>query len=271
MQNKVIDRLWLWCHTAGCYNKIKYFQNAGGSHLTPIAACRDLGLGNALMVRYHNRPNPAEFRDYAQSLSPLQNVIWSLVGDKGSSANDRESDLQHVLALARDFQNIRGGILDDFFSTSRPSCLARMPLDRLKAEKEALASHGLKLWSVVYDMQYPFDAIRGYLEIMDVITYWSWGSGKIAELERNIEKIEAAAPGKDICLGCYLWNFGGGENSPLMPIASLEYQCRKGLEWLESGRIKGIIFLGNGVCGVGLESQDWLRNWIKKVGERPLP
>jgi hypothetical protein len=39
-----------------------------------------------------------------------------------------------------------------------------------------------------------------------------------------------------------------------------------GLQWLQEGRIEGMIFLASCICDLGLETVEWSRQWIQKVG-----
>jgi hypothetical protein len=50
----------------------------------------------------------------------------------------------------------------------------------------------------------------------------------------------------------------------------MKRQCELGLQWLKEGRLDGMIFLGNSVCGMGLETVEWTREWIAQVGDEPV-
>ena len=51
----------------------------------------------------------------------------------------------------------------------------------------------------------------------------------------------------------------------------MEHQCEFALQMLKEKKIEGIIIETNSVMGVGLESELWLRDWIKKVKNIELP
>jgi hypothetical protein len=55
-----------------------------------------------------------------------------------------------------------------------------------------------------------------------------------------------------------------------MPVAAMQKQCEQGLDWLRQGRIHGMIFLATCICDLGLETVEWTRDWIQKVGDQKL-
>ena len=65
-----------------------------------------------------------------------------------------------------------------------------------------------------------------------------------------------------------MWDFGVAGHS--MPLEMMEVQCKKGLEWLGNGRIKGMIFLASCICDLELEAVEWTRKWMKEVKNMDL-
>ena len=55
-----------------------------------------------------------------------------------------------------------------------------------------------------------------------------------------------------------------------MPVESMKYQTELGYKWLRERRIQGMIFLASPICDLGLESVEWTRQWIARVGDQPL-
>lgn len=51
----------------------------------------------------------------------------------------------------------------------------------------------------------------------------------------------------------------------------MAFQCDFGLDMLRSGRLDGMIFLTNCVMGIGLSSEYFLRDWIDRVKDTPVP
>ena len=56
----------------------------------------------------------------------------------------------------------------------------------------------------------------------------------------------------------------------LFPGVGGQEQCELGLEWLKQGRIDGMIFLASCICDLDLETVEWTRKWIQKVGDQEL-
>lgn len=106
-----------------------------------------------------------------------------------------------------------------------------------------------------------------HLECCDVISLWTWKSDDLKNLEVNLARLKQMIPSKRIWLGCYLWDFG--INQP-MPIDRMQRQCELGLRWLKEGQIDGIIFLATNLCDLKIETVEWTRQWIARVGDEPL-
>ena len=75
---------------------------------------------------------------------------------------------------------------------------------------------------------------------------------------------EWARAGHDI----YMYDFPSGQP---VPQELMELQCNLGLKWMQEGRLDGLIFECNATMGVGLPSELWLREWIDKVKNTPIP
>jgi hypothetical protein len=248
------DKIWLWTHEAGAYNG--QYNLPGTSRMTPAEAAWYMGVPNALFITYANQPEPP-FDQRLLALSPLQRVVWSIVGDSGSS----RTDLDEVLSLAPRFPNLAGAIMDDFFHAPNASgAVSRVSVADLRRFRDRLqsAARPLDLYVVVYahDLDLP---LQPYLEPCDVVTFWTWTADRLADLERNFARLEALAPGKRKLLGCYMWDFGA---SRPMPLERMQFQCRLGQDWLRQGRIDGLILLSSPICDLGLETVEWARQWV---------
>lgn len=256
----VRDRFWLWGHEAGSHNG--QYNLPSNSRMTPVEAAYYLGVPNALMIAYANKPEPP-FDQHMIAFTPLRRVVWSIVGDSSST----RADLDEVLALAAKFPNLSGVIMDDFFHRPDASgAISRVSIAELERYSERLRSGArpLALHVVVYahDLSLP---LQPYLEPCDVITYWTWTADELLDLASNFARLEQIAPRKRKLLGCYLWDYGAGR---AMPLDRMQQQCAQGLAWLQQGRIDGMIFLSNTACDQGLESVAWTRQWIAEVGDQ---
>lgn len=229
--------------------------------MTPAEGALYLGVPNLLMVGFANKPEPP-FDQYLISFRPFQRVIWSIISE---AASDRV-DLDEVISLAEKFPNLCGAVLDDFFfHPAADGSPGRVSVSELARFRERLrgGARPLELWLVLYDHQLHLP-LQPYFELCDVVMFWTWQAKDLAQLEENLAKLEALAPGKRIVLGCYLWDYGGEKE---MPVEAMQRQCELGGQWLQSGRIEGLIFLSNNVCDMELPSVEFVRRWIVENGD----
>ena len=264
----VRDRLWLWGQEAGCYHRHanNCWKIPGSSRMTPAEGAFYMGIPNIMIVRFANQPAPP-FRQYILPLRPLKRVVWSIVGDGGSTENDRAPDLDAVISLAGEFPNVTGAIMDDFFrkDPARPGRYTPEQVAGFRARLHA-APRPLDLSAVLYahDLDLP---VRDHLEAIDTVAFWTWKADDLRHLERNFSRMEALAPRKRKLLGLYMWDFGG---CAPMPMDAMKHQCQTGLEWLRTGRADGLIFLANCVADLDLEAVEYARRLIAEVGDEPL-
>ncbi len=252
------DRLWIWTHAEGAY-KTDYGLTRT-SRMSPVEGAVYLGVHNLLFVRYSGNP-PLPLDQYAISFRPMKRVIWSLVGAGGES---EEAERRHVLDLATRFPNISAFIMDDFF---RPDGTGSLSVDQLIAMRNQLVIGGRRrdLLVVLYQHQLALP-VQAHLDFCDKITFWTWKAEELKSLESSFGQLEKLAPRQGKLLGCYLWDFG--THQP-MPLDFMKRQCELGKQWLEQGRIEGMIFLASNVCDLELETVEWTRQWIAEVaGQR---
>jgi hypothetical protein len=261
----VRDKLWLWGHDAGAHNDGWGLPRP--SRVTPTEAAFYLGLPNLIMVRYQGRP-PLPFDQYALPFRALKRVVWSVVGARGQTDEEERS---HVLDLAARHPNITGLMLDDFFGSEQPGQgdnQVALPPDKLRELRSGLTVAGrqLRLWAVLYEHQLE-RPLTQYLELLDLVSFWTWNSERLKGLEADLERLEKVAPGCGRVLGCYLWDYG---RKAAMPLDLMRHQCELGLRWLRQGRIEGMIFLASCLCDLDLQAVEWTRSWISQVGDEQL-
>ena len=115
----VLDRLWIWTHSAGVHDGIDLGGGRQGkSRMTPVQGAAYLGVPNIYFIHFPNNPPISRFRQYALDFRPMKRVVWSLTGAGGDTSSEgREA----VLKLAAEFCNITGFVLDDFLHWSANS------------------------------------------------------------------------------------------------------------------------------------------------------
>jgi hypothetical protein len=266
----VRDRIWVFANPVNAdYNFVRK-----RSVMSPLEAAVYMGAPNLLMVnQYPGKGQEGVYKaweppyeQYAYPLKVLKRVAWSIVGASGIT---RDSERQQVLAMAHKIPNIVGVFMDDFFRDNRSGGLASLTLDQIRDIRKQLQGPGKKLdlYVTLYTRQVG-PAIREYLDLIDVITLWTWETAELANLEANLTKLEKFAPKSRKLLGCYIADYDRNRTPwwMPMPVPTMQRQCETGLRWLREGRIDGIIIYGTAM-DLGWDSVEWARAWIQKVGE----
>jgi len=276
MNKKLKDCFWLWGQNAGSHHAAAGNQKwklPGVNRMTPREGAEYLGIDRICRVVMGGAPTPP-FDTESETLSGMAEVVWSAIGDTGSRRNDgNASDLDEVLRQAERYPNITGAVLDDFFKikVTPDDIHGRHGVESIRAMRERLGGFSprpLDLWVVWYKRQLGFD-VSDYLPLFDVITYWNMKApAELDELERDIATVVSRTPGKRRFAGFYMWNYEEGK-----PLTRRETraQCDAYLRWMERGDTEGIIFCSNCCADLGLEAVEWIRDWIREVGEEPVP
>lgn len=256
----VRDRIWIWGGAPGATNDD---WGHAPSRMTAAEAAFYMGIPNLFLIRHKGRPKVEEYDQYAIALSPLKRVVWAIVESGGETDPERRD---YVLKMPARFPNIAGFIMDDYFKKDGTAHLTLDELQQLEQQRRTADGRTLPLYVVVYTGQLNLP-IQDHLKHCDKITFWTWKSEDLANLEQNFERLEKIAPQHPKLLGCYLWDFG---NKAPLPLDRLQRQTEYGYQLLQAGRIEGLIFLEHGVCDIGLEAVQWTKEWIAKVGEQRL-
>ena len=234
--------------------------------MTPAEGAKFFGIKNCCRVVMGNNPLPP-FDRYSEDLQDMDQVVWSIVGDCDSKRNDNNGgDLDEVIRQAEKFPNVTGGVLDDFF---KPDGSGRYTLQDITDTRDRLRrfpKRKLDLWMVWYEIQLDFD-VEDYLDLCDVITFWTWKGCELSNLDGNISKFIEKTPGKRHLVGCYMWNYG--ESKPLS-LEQMRFQLDRYYHWLQKGYIDGIVFCSNCIADIGLEAVELTRNWTKEVGDTEI-
>ena len=225
----VRDKLWIWGHEAGSHG-YEEWSLPEPSRITQVEGAFYMGIPNIIQVRYGGKPAPP-YHQYAIPFRALKNVVWSIVGAGGVTDN---SELDAVLKLTETLPNFSGVMMDDFFHHNKEGEPAVLTLQQLESIKKTLTSSGrdLDLWVVLYKTQLEM-RVQEHLKICDKVTFWTWESVELKDLEENFSKVEELAPSCGKILGCYMWDYG--PKKPV-PIDRMEMQCEIGLKWLKERR-----------------------------------
>jgi hypothetical protein len=237
--------------------------------MTPAEGAFCLGIPNLAMCVYADKPEPP-FDQLTISFRPLQQVVWSIVGDSNSQRNNQQTDLEEVIGLASRFPNVTGAVLDDFFHAPDSSgSISRWSVRDLEIFRDRLhgAAQSLDLWVAHYQENLDLPA-ADHLRACDVVLLAAWEHDGIFRREADLERLDAVAPSKRTVLCCYLWDYGA--QRPL-PVDLMQRQVRDAHALLRRGRIEGILFCASCICDLDLETVEWTRRWIAEVGEEASP
>ena len=266
--SKIIENIWLWGQEPGSHHASEHYHLPGENKMTAIEGCDFFGIKNCCRVAMSKGPIPP-FDNESIPLDKLDNVVWSVVGAGGITRNEENfGDLDEVIRQAKSHKNICGGIMDDFLLSERRRALYTP--DKLREAKETLrtaAGRPLEFWTVYYDRELQLD-VQDYLDVFDVITYWTWYGENLWTLEETLEKVFAANPGKRFYCGCYLWDYGNGK---ALTREQMQHQLDVYYKFMKTGQLTGIIICSNCIADVGLESVGQMQEFLKLHGEEEMP
>ncbi len=266
----VRDRLWVFCNpTDADYNYVRQ-----RSVMSPLENAVYLGAPNIIMVnQYSNgqhgcyQPWTPPFEQYTVALQVQKRVAWSIVGAAGVT---HESERTQVIEMARHTPNVVGIYMDDFFE--KKAAVASLTLDQLQAIHREIKSgpKPLDLYVTLYthDLVKP---IREYLELIDVVTLWTWETADLANLDANVAKVQKSAPKSRILLGCFTADYDA-ERTPWwapLPVATMQHQCEFAVRCLRERRIEGFVIYGN-FFDLGWDCVKWARQWVGQVGDTEI-
>lgn len=255
---KIIDKLWNWGHLEGSHDKCVGCE----CHMTPEQFGKEYGINKSFIVSYFGNIQPP-FDGLAKSMSSLDEIKWSVLGDAGTPLPEHElGNAPDVIAAAKEVNNITGAVVDDFFSPER---LERFTPKVLCKIKNSLNEQNLDFWCVLYNHQ--LDIIDDYINCFDGITFWIWHQQELLEMESAVRQILKKADGKPVMLGIYLWDYSGKRP---MDTKLFQKQLNYYIELLQAGSIEGIIFCSSAIGDADLETNKILKEYIDKYGQREV-
>lgn len=266
----VRDRLWVFCNpTDADYNYVRQ-----RSIMSPLENAIYMGAPNILMVnQYSNgghgcfQPWTPPFEQWAFPLQVEKRVAWSIVGASGIT---NESERTQVIEMARHTPNIVGVYMDDFFE--KKDAIASLTVEQLQVIHRDIKQppKPLDLFVTLYthNLDKP---IREYLDLIDVVTLWTWETADLANLDANLARVQKMAPKSRIILGCFTASYDANRTpwwAPL-PVATMQRQCEFALRALRERRIEGFVIYGN-FFDLGWECVKWARQWIEQIGDTKI-
>lgn len=266
----VRDRLWVFCNPIDA--DYQYVRQR--SVMSPLENAVYLGAPNIIMVNqdsnsHHGcyQPWTPPFEQYAVALQVQKRVAWSIVGAAGVTHAEERAQ---VIEMARHTPNIVGLYLDDFFE--KKDGVASLTLEQLQAIHREIKEgpKPLDLYVTLYTHNLE-KRIREYLDLIDVITLWTWETAELANLDANLVRVQKLAPKSRVLLGCFTASYDAKRTpwwAPL-PVATMKRQCEFAFRSLRERRIEGFVIYGN-FFDLGWECVKWARQWIEQIGDSKL-
>ena len=265
--SKIIENIWLWGQEPGSHHASEHYHLPGENKMTAIEGCGFFGIRNCCRVAMSKGPFPP-FDNESVPLDKLDNVVWSVVGAGGVRRNEENyGDLDEVIRQAENHPNVVGGIMDDFLlSERRRGIFTPDVLRKIKEILRTAAGRPLEYWTVYYDRELHLD-VQEYLDVFDVITFWTWFGENIWKLEENLERVFAANPGKRFYCGCYLWDYGNGK--PLS-LEAMQHQLDVYYKYMKAGKLAGIIICSNCCADIGLDTVNQMQEFLRLHGDEEI-
>ena len=239
------------------------------SRITPAEGALMLDIPNMIMVTCEGEPIPfsEDAYGYAESFITMDKVLWSGISMPVMQHGGVEEAF--ICDLAEKYPNICGAFLDDFLVNFRgEEGVNEKAAAFLRDMRERLgkACRPMDLWMVWYTYETGYTAPE-VLDQVDGFVLWTWDNNELPLLEARFEQLEKTYPDKRKMLGIYMYDF---PNYRMVPLDLMEHQCNVALKLLKEKRIEGIVIECNATMGMGMESELWLRDWIKKVKDIEL-
>jgi hypothetical protein len=274
---KAIDKYWLFGVRAHQDDTLLDALGRGGgkrrcgSRITPAEGAFMLGVPNMIMVTGDNAepvPFTHDAYQYCESFRPLKRVMWSSCGSSGWRNGNEEA---FICDISHKYDNICGAYLDDFFTRfgSKP----QEHTDELLAciqeirGKLSAAARPMPVYVTAY-MHGMKDIAKSVMDLVDGLVFWTWQSKELPLLPERFQQAEEACPKHKKLLGIYMYDFTTRE---AVDMELMKFQCEYGLEMLKAGRVEGLVFEANSVMGIGLPTEEYLREWIAQTRDVEVP
>ena len=264
---KLREKIWLWGQSPDAHwENDNTYNLPGHSRMTAVEGCHYFGIPNICRVKMMNHPLPP-YDQESEAMRSCDRVVWSLLGAGGEPVTSW-GDLDEVVRQARMYDNIVGGVFDDFFLPERISEFTPKKLREVKARMCSGAGRDLDMWVVCYESKLDtIENIGEYLNEFDVISFWTWCGSELVKAECNLERIRALAPQKQIMAGCYMWNYG--EKRPLTT-EEMRFQVDLYYRMLKEKIIDGIVVCSNCIADLKIENVEYMRQFIIEHGDEEI-
>jgi len=256
------DRFWLWAHPAGSHNYLWGIDRP--SRMTPAEGAYYLGLKKVFLGCFAGKPQPPWDQD-AMALDSMDEVGYTVVGDAGSKIElGTLGYLDEVLRIANKFPNTTGAYFDDFIGFEEREKI--FTPEALKHISQRVHAKNLKMWIGIYDRNLT-ESTAPRLAEFDCVSLWTWRGEDFKQFEENVKKARLLTAGKQLYMGCYLYNYGEKCEFAAHDIA---FQLNRYAALIREGVAEGVILLSNVIADLGYEAVEYAKAWMKEHGDEPI-
>lgn len=267
------DRFWMWGHNPYLMNVInegllekgkRYLEDAEVRPNVEMAeACRYMGITNLYVIMLREYDYAGGLEKYCESLKGLRRIGWG-VGD-GDTTRTNEEKKRIGAQAAWMLPNLVNWCCDDFYVGGATSHYSQ---DELRELRGRARLPGVNLSVVLYADQGGgiTDAVLKELEMFDTILLWVWNSRNLSVAEESVERLRKAyGSRKEIQLGLYMFDFGGGER--LIPAEVMQSQLDVAYRLIKAHKVDGLIFHCTPMVAYDVDSIRISREWIRRHGD----
>lgn len=266
------DRFWMWGHNPYLMNVInegllaqgkRYLEDAEvRPNIEMAEACKFMGIPNLYCIMLREFDYAGGFEKYCESLKDLKRVGWGVAD--GNTTVSQEEKIRFGTQAAWILPNLTNWCCDDFYVGGKTSHLTQDALRELRGRARL---PGVNLSVVLYADQGGIkDEVLKELEIFDTILLWVWNSKNLGSVEASIDQLRKAyGSRKEIQLGLYMFDFGGGEK--LIPADVMKSQLAVAYKLIKAHKVDGLIFHCTPMVQYDVDAINISRQWIKEHGE----
>ena len=267
--NTLGDRFWMWGHNPYLANVIHEQLNLKGDktldklearpNIEMADACRYMGIRNVCAIMF--RDMDYELADYCRTLRGMKRVAWGV--SDGDDTKTKEEKKRIADKASRLLPNLTTLYLDDYFCSD----VSRYTIDEIVELRGRQRLRGTDLAVVLYlDQNGVKEEYRRELELCETISLWMWEAKNLAKAEEGVRKCRAmVGKEKELLLGIYMWDFGGGEKP--IPAETMKSQLAVAHKLLKEHTIDGLIFHCTPFVAFDLDSIRICREWIAEHGK----
>ncbi|MDO8473900.1 MAG: hypothetical protein Q7T05_08840 [Dehalococcoidia bacterium] len=263
----VRDMMWVWGITEiedGTNPPISEYTKAG-----PMERARLLGVPNIAMGGLGVKLDYQKSVQLTEAISSAPKVLWEVTADRDIHKPDPDflypRTMSVIRRLADRFTNIEGVVLDDMSSVGIDKGFKPEHIRNVRRLLPGRYNRQVKLWGVVYTMNMVRPNIGDYIKELDGMIFCVWHAKEIPEFEANILRVQKQYPDQPMILCLYMYDYGQVRR---MPQELMEQQCETALKLAKEGKIRGMLFVS---ITDDEEMIKWTADWVKKVGDTPVP